>query len=258
MNDRYLAIPVSMVRDKNLTSMEMFIYIEISQLAMLEHGCVASNGHFAQLFDIKKEAVSRAISSLEKKGYINSKIKNGSRNFSRSITLNKMLFDPKQNVIPPLTKCSETKGTNTITNTDTKEIVATAPDTPPRKQKKKAMFTDEDMGLAVTMYHNILAMNEGYKKPDLEMWANEFRLMREIDKRTVEGMDNFLNSLATDDDRMWEFWRGNILSPKSMRNNYDKVVSQYRRDVVDKKKAVNQNIPIAERVQALSRMKKEA
>jgi len=141
---------------------------------------------------------------------------------------------------------------NTVIN---KESVATAPKPSLPKQKKKVMYTDEDMGLAYTMYHNILAMNEGFKAPDLEVWANEFRLMREIDNREVYKMDNFLNSLATDDN-IWAFWRGNILSPKSMRKNYDTVVSQYRRDVVNMQKAVNQDIPIANRMEALANSKK--
>ncbi len=142
---------------------------------------------------------------------------------------------------------------NTNVNTYIKESVASAPSLPLSRQKKKVMYSDDDMGLAVTMYHNFLATNDGFKKPDLEMWANEFRLMREIDNRTVEKMDNFLNSLALDDDNMWQFWRGNILSPKSMRKNYDKVVNQYKKDIVDKDKVVNQNIPLSERVSALTR-----
>ena len=98
-------------------------------------------------------------------------------------------------------------------------------------------------------------MNEGYKKPDLAKWANEFRLMEEIDGRTIERMDNFLNLLATSEDRMWEFWRGNIHNPASMRKNYDKVVSQYKKDIVDKNKIANQDIPLNQRIKLLGGQK---
>ena len=156
------------------------------------------------------------------------------------------------------TKCADTKSTTNNTNknktnsnnTNTKEIVATAPKSP--SSKKKVMFNDEDMGLAITMYQNLLAMNGGFKKPDLEKWANEFRLMRQIDHRTPEKMDTFLRLLATGTERLWEFWRGNILSPNSMRKNYDKVVTQYRKDEVDTKKVMNQNIPLSERMEAMA------
>jgi hypothetical protein len=69
---------------------------------------------------IKKEAVSRLINSLVKKEYIISEVKSGKRNFSRKITLNKLLFDPKQNVIPPLTNCLETIDNKTSNKTSNK------------------------------------------------------------------------------------------------------------------------------------------
>ena len=208
----------------------------------------------SQQFDGQSSIIS-ALKELKDTGYISYEKHNDG---TGTYTLNDepKLENPNLGN-PNLGKSTRIKKDQLAKKDKINKNVAEAPVTSSKQQKKKAMFTDEDMGLAATMYHNILAMNEGYKKPDLEMWANEFRLMREIDKRTVEGMDNFLNSLATDDDNMWVFWRGNILSPKSMRKNYDKVVSQYRRDVVDKRKAVNQNIPLADRVKALSNMKKE-
>lgn len=258
MATKFITVSIEIMHDQNLNQSQKFILAEVEQLSQLDKGCIASNTHFSDLIGITKENVSRNINDLRVKGYINIEIVAGTRNHTRIITITTLVRPPYQSSKTPLLKQQETKENKTSNRTINKERVVIDTEPPIKKQKKKAMFTDEDMGLAATMYHNILAMNEGYKKPDLEMWANEFRLMRDIDKRTVEGMDNFLNSLATDDDNMWVFWRGNILSPKSMRKNYDQVVSQYRRDVVDKKKAVNQNIPIADRVKALSNMKKEA
>ena len=146
--------------------------------------------------------------------------------------------------------------TDTEEDTEKEESVASAPQ-PLSSQKKKVMYSDEDMALAVTMHYNITQLTGSKKKVDLEKWANEFRLMREIDRRDVAKMDNFLHMLATNEENMWQFWRGNILSPASMRKNYDKVVAQYRRDVVDAGKSANPNIPLSERVSALSRVKKE-
>ena len=120
MANDYIVIPCELIRNKILTNTELYILVETNQLSMLEYGCIASNEHFAKKFGIKRESVSRAINSLVQKGYINSKIKNGSRNFSRALTLNKMLFNPKQNVIPPLTNCLETK--ENITSNKTKNI----------------------------------------------------------------------------------------------------------------------------------------
>lgn len=116
--DRGIFITWEMWRDKKTTLNEKAMLIEIGNLSMLEYGCIAHNSHFAETLGIKKEAVSRLISSLELKGYIVSKIKAGSRNFSRTITINKMLFDHKQNVIEPLTNCYETKENKSYNNTN--------------------------------------------------------------------------------------------------------------------------------------------
>ena len=136
------------------------------------------------------------------------------------------------------------------------ELVEQASDDEYIKPKQKVSFKKSHYALALTMYHNLLAINESFKKPDLAKWANEFRLMEEMDGRTLEKMDNFLDLLATSDERMWEFWRGNILSPTSMRRNYDKVVAQYRRDIVNSKKVVDTSIPLNERIKALSSNKR--
>ena len=118
-------LPIELLKDKSTTMQEKLILVEINQLSMLDKGCIASNYHFAELLGIKKESVSRSISSLENKGYITTKIKDGSRNHERVITINKMLFsinellfDPKQNVIDPLTNCLETKENKTINKTN--------------------------------------------------------------------------------------------------------------------------------------------
>ncbi len=114
MNDKFVTLSWDFIRDDRTTMQEKLILCEIQNLTMLEYGCIANNEHFASLMGIQKEAVSRLINSLVKKGFISSKIKNGTRNFSRCLTLNNLLFDPKQNVIQPLTKCLETKGNISI------------------------------------------------------------------------------------------------------------------------------------------------
>ena len=113
-------LPIELLKDKSTTMQEKLILVEINQLSMLDKGCIASNNHFAELFGIKKESVSRSISSLENKGYITTKIKDGSRNHERTIAINKMLFEYKQNVISPLTNCLETKENKTINKTNNK------------------------------------------------------------------------------------------------------------------------------------------
>lgn len=84
-------LPLAVIYDKNISMIEKYLLVEIKQLSMLDKGCTASNKHFAALFDIPKESVSRSINSLKEKGYIYSNIAAGSRNFKRVITVNKLL-----------------------------------------------------------------------------------------------------------------------------------------------------------------------
>ena len=116
LNEKGIFITWKFWQDKDTTLSEKALLLEIQNLTMLEHGCIAQNNHFATLMGVKRECISRLISSLEKKGYITSEIKRGSRNFSRTITINKMLFNYEQNVIQPLTKCYESKGNKSINN----------------------------------------------------------------------------------------------------------------------------------------------
>ena len=110
-------LSIELLHDKNTTMQEKLLLIEINQLSMLDKGCIASNNHFAETFKVKKESISRSLSSLEQKGYISTEIKAGSRNHDRTITINKMLFYYEQNVIAPLTNCLETKENKTINKT---------------------------------------------------------------------------------------------------------------------------------------------
>lgn len=113
--EKYLTIPVSWF-DTDMTKTELFIMSEIVNITDYHGNCKAQNKHFADILRIKRESVSRSINELQKKGYIEVKIEDGSRNHEREITINKMLRGGKQNVIDPLTNCLETKEINTSIN----------------------------------------------------------------------------------------------------------------------------------------------
>lgn len=106
-------ISIEIMHDENLTANEKFILSEIEQLSSLEHGCYASNQHFADLIGIARENASRVISKLVSKGYITTETKKGSRNHERSIKMItpsvKTSRPPYQNVIEVVSKRQETK-----------------------------------------------------------------------------------------------------------------------------------------------------
>lgn len=107
-------LSIDLLHDKNTTMQEKLLLIEINQLSMLDKGCIASNNHFAEIFKVKKESISRSLSSLEQKGYISTEIKAGSRNHDRTITINKMLLQDEK----AITNCLESKENKTSSSSN--------------------------------------------------------------------------------------------------------------------------------------------
>lgn len=107
-------LSIDLLHDKNTTMQEKLLLIEINQLSMLDKGCIASNNHFAETFKVKKESISRSLSSLEQKGYITTEIKAGSRNHDRTITINKLLLQDEK----AITNCLESKENKTSSSSN--------------------------------------------------------------------------------------------------------------------------------------------
>ncbi len=114
-------ITMELYLDKNLTMAEKFLFTEIKSLSSLDKGCIATNQHFADLLQIKRESVSRSITRLKEKGYIDVAISD--RNHKRVITINKlltpinkMLLSDNNLLTEPLTNCLESKENNSVLN----------------------------------------------------------------------------------------------------------------------------------------------
>lgn len=80
-------IPVELM-ELDISWTKRILLAEISQLEMLDKGCVASNSHFSQKLKISNQAVSKALNELAKDGLINIDNAQTKRNFGRKITIN--------------------------------------------------------------------------------------------------------------------------------------------------------------------------
>ena len=105
-------IPKEIWFDRNLSLIERVMLVEIDSLDN-EQGCYAGNQHFADLFGLSKGRISKIISSLVIKGYIQVKIfRNEQKKIEkRSIKLVKKFNYPMvENDYPPMVENDYTYG----------------------------------------------------------------------------------------------------------------------------------------------------
>lgn len=97
-------MPVEVLQDDKLTTMQKFLFCEISSLCGM-NGCHASNAHFAQLLGISERSVRRNLQALKNQNYISCKVVRNDKNevVSRSIDVRKIDYKipPDANVHPP-------------------------------------------------------------------------------------------------------------------------------------------------------------
>jgi len=113
MDGKYIVFTHEFIRCKSLTFQEKIMYLEIASLSSTELGCIASNGHFEKCFGISKKSASNTISSLIKKGFIESKLTN--RNHTRILSIKNGLVSTEDGGVS--IKDGETIDTKTLNKT---------------------------------------------------------------------------------------------------------------------------------------------
>lgn len=90
---------------------------------------------------------------------------------------------------------------------------------------RKLVYDDTHFSLAEFFYQQILKNNPQHKKPNLEKWANEIRLMMERDGRTAEQIKYLMQWVQQD-----EFEMVNVLSPSKLRKRFDQLVLKVKQE----------------------------
>ncbi len=77
---------------------------------------------------------------------------------------------------------------------------------------------NKNMGLAKWIYQGVLTIAPKTKKPNFEKWADDIRLMINIDKHTHHEIAKVFKWANKD-----QFWKTNILSPAKLRQKYSQL-----------------------------------
>ena len=209
-------IPKEIWLNKDLTIMEKLFLVEIDSLDN-DKGCFASNAHFAEFFGITKGRCTQIIKSLEKKGLVTIKLEREGKNVSKRII--KVVRKLNTLVSKLNTPLSETKHpyleNDEGSNTSTSNTISST-------SRSKLKFETHHLKLAELLYKQIQNNLPNAKEPELDKWANEFRLMMERDKRDGEEIQDLIIKTQNDN-----FWKKNILSPSKLRKQYDRLVMEF-------------------------------
>lgn len=85
-----------------------------------------------------------------------------------------------------------------------------------KDRRSKPRGSEEDYTCARWLFGVILAVNQTAKQPKWDTWANEVRLLREVDGRTHREICELFKFAKTD-----SFWSPNIQSPAKLREKWD-------------------------------------
>jgi hypothetical protein len=93
-----------------------------------------------------------------------------------------------------------------------------------KERKKTYAETSNEVLLSVKLYEEILKINPEHKKPSFQNWAKEVDLMIRIDHRTESQISEMI-LFATKNN----FWCKNILSTKSLREKFDRLLIEKKK-----------------------------
>ncbi|MGE6893806.1 hypothetical protein [Priestia flexa] len=100
-----------------------------------------------------------------------------------------------------------------------------------KKKKSSHKYETCDIDLAKKLFNLILETDNHVREPNFEKWANDIRLMREKDGRTVEQIDYLITW-----SHQHHFWKSNILSTAKLREKATTLIAQIKGE---KEKKVN-------------------
>lgn len=218
MSEGYGIIPKKVMKDEDLTIDAKAIYAFMASFAGAGNTSFPSVKFITDKLGISRQRFNKHRKLLEDKGYITIKKERKSDgswgNNVYTLETLPMLQNP---TLDNLTLDNPTSG-NVTTNNNTINN-NTINNNTKSTSRSKLKFETHHLKLAELLYKEILHNNPQHKKPNLESWANDFRLMMEIDKREGKEIQELILFSQSHD-----FWYKNILSAGKLREKYDVLI----------------------------------
>lgn len=198
-----------------------------------------SLGFIAKATGCDKRQLQREIKKLEERNIIHQNIKNGSY---RIIKFNKNYDEWLSETIGETTIGEIDNGETTdgeITNTtigetvngtigeiDNQDIQKTNLKTI-NNIRQKQVYDDKSIPFRLAKYllDNIKEFKPDIKKPDLQKWSDDMRKLVDIDKRDPKQISDVISWTTRN-----SFWQSNILSASKLREKYDSLSIQMKKE----------------------------
>ena len=181
-----------------------------------------SLSQFLKAIPVSKTSICKALSNLQLVNIIKL-VKKGSSFKSSNLWIFNKNYDEWQ-LVKKSKLVKKTKRTSK--DFDTKLVKKTL-HTKDNIQKK---YTKESMQLSELLYKLIKESLPTFKKPIINSWANHIDKMIRLDSRTEEQIEYVINWCQKD-----TFWQANILSTKKLREKFDTLVAQIKREKANSK-----------------------
>ena len=194
----------------------------------------ASNSMLDQLSGLSRSGITKNRNVLKQLGLVDFK-SNGRKATSYKLcvlyTSNSTQGSTQQSVQDSTHKSVQgsTQGSSTLIKQD-RDININNKDSHNSKHEKRVYEVDDpNFKLAQSLLSKIEENNPDHKKPDLQKWANDIRLMHEQDKRSYKKIQNMIDWSQSDD-----FWSRNVLSAAKLRKQYDSMAAQANKSFLSK------------------------
>lgn len=215
-------IPKEVWLAKELTVMEKLFLIEIDSLDN-ENGCFASNKHFSEFFGMTKGRCTQIIKELERKGLIEITYQREGKQIKKRTIKVVIKLNTLVNKLNRGSKNTKQGYLENAQESNTKSSNTSNSNTSNSRNSAKAKYNDDSpyLKLATDFYDLIFSNNSEAKKPNFQSWADDFRKTVELDGRSIDNLRAVMTWSQNDD-----FWKGNVLSAKKLREKYDQLKVQ--------------------------------